>query len=182
MPIAGSDDGFASGAQPRVPTIYRTLLLLLYGSGMRIGEALRLTMQGRRSYCTGHHCSRHQVLQDTPRSDWAKAYPGTGCTYGASSPAPDAGGKHPRCSPRATVAAGAIRVLYHGFSMFVEPPESVAPSANLDLHACTTFATQRRCIGCSHGIAPARTSSDCSRNSPPTLATSISDRPNATYK
>ena len=28
-----------------VPIIYRTLLLLLYGSGMRIGEALRLTLQ-----------------------------------------------------------------------------------------------------------------------------------------
>ena len=29
---------------PQVPAIYRTLLLLLYGSGMRIGEALRLVL------------------------------------------------------------------------------------------------------------------------------------------
>ncbi|WP_457813806.1 tyrosine-type recombinase/integrase (plasmid) [Sinorhizobium meliloti] len=32
------------GHSPQVPTIYRTLLLLLYGSGMRIGEALRLVL------------------------------------------------------------------------------------------------------------------------------------------
>ncbi|MET4518384.1 integrase [Bradyrhizobium sp. I1.7.5] len=30
------------GHCPHVPAMYRTLLLLLYGSGMRIGEALRL--------------------------------------------------------------------------------------------------------------------------------------------
>ena len=33
------------GHGPQVPAIYRTLLLLLYGTGMRIGEALRLTLQ-----------------------------------------------------------------------------------------------------------------------------------------
>ena len=33
------------GHSPQVPAMYRTLLLLLYGSGMRIGEALRLTLQ-----------------------------------------------------------------------------------------------------------------------------------------
>ncbi|BCH34922.1 putative integrase/recombinase y4rB [Mesorhizobium sp. L-8-10] len=32
------------GHSPQVPAIYRTLLLLLYGSGMRIGEALRLVL------------------------------------------------------------------------------------------------------------------------------------------
>lgn len=32
------------GHSPQVPTIYRTLLLLLYGSGMRIGEALGLVL------------------------------------------------------------------------------------------------------------------------------------------
>ena len=31
--------------RPQIPTIYRTLLLLLYGTGMRIGEALRLTLR-----------------------------------------------------------------------------------------------------------------------------------------
>ena len=34
-----------SGHSRRVPAMYRTLLLLLYGTGMRIGEALRLTLQ-----------------------------------------------------------------------------------------------------------------------------------------
>jgi integrase/recombinase XerD len=33
------------GHRPQVPAMYRTLLLLLYGSGMRIGEALRLVLQ-----------------------------------------------------------------------------------------------------------------------------------------
>jgi integrase/recombinase XerD len=33
------------GHSPQVPAMYRTLLLLLYGSGMRIGEALRLALQ-----------------------------------------------------------------------------------------------------------------------------------------
>lgn len=33
------------GHSPQVPAIYRTLLLLLYGTGMRIGEALRLVLQ-----------------------------------------------------------------------------------------------------------------------------------------
>jgi integrase/recombinase XerD len=33
------------GHSPHVPAIYRTLLLLLYGSGMRIGEALGLALQ-----------------------------------------------------------------------------------------------------------------------------------------
>ena len=34
-----------TGHSRQVPAIYRTLLLLLYGTGMRIGETLRLTLQ-----------------------------------------------------------------------------------------------------------------------------------------
>ena len=34
-----------AGHSPQVPAMYRTLLLLLYGSGMRVGEALRLALQ-----------------------------------------------------------------------------------------------------------------------------------------
>jgi len=34
-----------NGHSRQVPAMYRTLLLLLYGTGMRIGEALRLTLQ-----------------------------------------------------------------------------------------------------------------------------------------
>ena len=33
------------GHSPQVPAMYRTLILLLYGTGMRIGEALRLALQ-----------------------------------------------------------------------------------------------------------------------------------------
>ena len=35
----------SAGHSRHVPAMYRTLLLLLYGTGMRIGEALRLTLQ-----------------------------------------------------------------------------------------------------------------------------------------
>jgi len=35
----------SAGRSRQVATMYRTLLLLLYGTGMRIGEALRLTLQ-----------------------------------------------------------------------------------------------------------------------------------------
>lgn len=35
----------STGHSRHVPAMYRTLLLLLYGTGMRIGEALRLTVQ-----------------------------------------------------------------------------------------------------------------------------------------
>ena len=70
----------------------------------------------------------------------------------------------------------------HGFSMSAGPQESIAPLANLDLPGCMTFVTRRQCIGWSHGIAPARTFSDYSRNSRPTLVTSISDQPNAIYR
>jgi integrase/recombinase XerD len=34
-----------AGYSKRVPAMYRTLILLLYGTGIRIGEALRLTLQ-----------------------------------------------------------------------------------------------------------------------------------------
>jgi integrase len=34
-----------TGYSRHVPAMYRTMLLLLYGTGMRIGEALRLTLQ-----------------------------------------------------------------------------------------------------------------------------------------
>ena len=34
-----------AGHSRHVPAMYRTLILLLYGTGMRIGEALRLTLQ-----------------------------------------------------------------------------------------------------------------------------------------
>jgi integrase/recombinase XerD len=33
------------GHSPQVPAMYRTLILLLYGTGMRVGEVLRLTLQ-----------------------------------------------------------------------------------------------------------------------------------------
>jgi hypothetical protein len=40
-----------------------------------------------------------------------------------------------------------IPASFLGFSMSAEPPESVVPSASLDLHGCMTFGTRRRCIG-----------------------------------
>ena len=45
----------------------RALLLLLYGAGLRRGEALRLKDQRRRHLAITHTHSRNQVLQDTHR-------------------------------------------------------------------------------------------------------------------
>jgi hypothetical protein len=42
---------------------------------------------------------------------------------------------------------GTIRGSSLGFRMSAEPPESVAPSANIDLHGYTIFATQLQCTG-----------------------------------
>ncbi|WP_287140953.1 recombinase family protein [Mesorhizobium sp.] len=43
-PTAGRDLDPEGWHSPQAPAMYRTLLLLLYGSGMRIGEALRLVL------------------------------------------------------------------------------------------------------------------------------------------
>lgn len=43
--LLGATACLSIGHSPQVPAMYRTLLLLLYGTGMRIGETLRLTLQ-----------------------------------------------------------------------------------------------------------------------------------------
>ena len=56
-----------------VPAMYRTMLLLLYGTGMRVGEALRLTPQNidLTERIISVLCSK--FLQDPPGSNRAEA-------------------------------------------------------------------------------------------------------------
>ena len=118
------------GHSPHVPTIYRTLLLLLsrkrhaHWRGAWPGHA------GRSIFCCpSDHCSRHQVFSKTrlvpigPRLNRR-----IGCTYGTSLPAPVARRRrHPRYSPtRDGRPWSAMLASYPGFSMFVAPPELVA--------------------------------------------------------
>ena len=67
-----------TGHSRQVPAMYRTLLLLLYGTGMRIGEALRLTLRGRRPRRKDHHRPLHKILQDASGSDRTEACRRTG--------------------------------------------------------------------------------------------------------
>ena len=61
---------------------------------------------------------------------------------------------------RAAFEDGAIPASSPCFSMCDGPPASNARSANRALRGYMIFATQRPCTVSSHGIAPARTSSD----------------------
>ncbi len=60
-------------ANIRLKAMYRTLLMLLYGGGLRVGEALSLTLRGRRSDRADHHRPQHQILQNTHGADRAEA-------------------------------------------------------------------------------------------------------------
>ena len=138
-PAAGGDNDPCARATARhVPAMYRTLLLLLYGSGMRIGEALRLTLQDvdlAEQVITVRDTKffKTRLVPIGP-----KLTAGTRCAYRAPRLAPNAAQRmHRRYSRRVTVEDGVIRESSRCSSMSVEPPESIAPSANLALHACT---------------------------------------------
>ena len=111
--------------------MYRTLLLLLYGTGMRIGEALRLTLQDvdlaeRSSPSAAPSSSRHVWFRsDRSSTDELVAH----VERRGLLPMPL--GKHHRYSPRVMVEDGAIPASSHSFSMCAEPLVSIAPSANL---------------------------------------------------
>jgi len=122
--------GIRIGHSPQVPAMFRTLLLLLYGSGMRISEALHLT------------------LKDVDLTEQVKFFKTRLVPIGPKLTRELADHIERRHhSRRVTVEVGVIRVSSHCFSTSVELPESIAPSASSDLHAYTTFATRRLCIG-----------------------------------
>jgi integrase len=66
------------GNSSKVPVMYRTLLLLLYGSGLRIGEALRLALQDVDLTEQVITVRDTKFLQNAPRANRAQAQPGTG--------------------------------------------------------------------------------------------------------
>ncbi len=111
------------GHSREVPAMYRTLLLLLYGSGMRIGEALRLTLQAvdiaeQVITCAIRNSSRHalfRLAQSSPRN-WPRI-----SSAGTSSRCRV--GMHRHYSLRVMVASGPIRASSHGSSMSAEPQE-----------------------------------------------------------
>jgi integrase/recombinase XerD len=78
------------GHSPPVPAIYRTLLLLLYGSGMRIGEALGLTLQDV-DLSSQVITVRDTKFFKTRLVPIGSAHTGTGCASRTASSAPAAG-------------------------------------------------------------------------------------------
>ena len=171
-----------AGHSRHVPAMYRTLILLLYGTGMRIGEALRLTLRDV-DLTEG---SSPSAAQSSSRRVWFRSDPGLPPNWRRTSNVAGCCPCRPQeqrhCSRRAAFEDGAIRELSRCSSTCDELLASPVPSANRARRACTTFVTPRPCTASSHGIAPAGTSSDCFRNSPPTSVTSISDRPSVTSK
>jgi Phage integrase family len=171
-----------AGHSRHVPAMYRTLILLLYGTGMRIGEALRLTLQDvdlteRVITSTAQSSSRRVWFRSDPGlpPNWRRTSSAAACR-------PCRSQKQRRSSRPAAFEDGAIRASSRCSSTCDEPPVSTVLSANRVHRAYMIFATPRPCTVSLHGIAPARTSSDCFHSSLPTLVTSISDRPSATSK
>lgn len=171
-----------TGHSRQVPAMYCTLLLLLYGTGMRIGEALRLTLQdvdlAERIItvrCTKFFKTRLVPIGPKLADELAAHLERRGLL-----PMP-LGRAAPLFASRG-IEDGAIRASSRRSSTCDELPASTVPSANRGRRACMIFATPRPCIVSSLGIEPARTSSDCFRSSLPTSVTSISDRPSVTSK
>lgn len=130
-----------------MPTIYRTLLLLLYGSGMRIGEALRLVL---------HDVDLTEqiiTVRDTKffKTRLVPIGPKLNCELAAHIERrrllPCRAGENLRCSPRAMAGRGTTCGSFPGSSTSVELPESVALSASCGRHGCTIFVTRRPCTG-----------------------------------
>ncbi|MGN8119619.1 tyrosine-type recombinase/integrase [Labrys sp. 22185] len=171
-----------TGRSRHVPAMYRTLLLLLYGTGMRIGEALRLTLQdvdlAERTITV--RCTKFFKTRLVPIGPKLADELAAHLERRSLLPMP-LGREAPLFASRG-VRGGAIRASSRCSSMCDELPVSIAPSANRARRACMIFATPPQCTVSSRGIAPARTSGDCSRSSRPTSVTSISDRPSATSK
>ena len=58
----------------RLRAMYRTLIMLLYGAGLRVGEALSLTLSRRRPGRPDHHRPQHQVFQNAVGADRTKPH------------------------------------------------------------------------------------------------------------
>jgi integrase len=134
--------------RPQVPAIYRTLLLLLYGTGMRVGEALRLVLRDL------DLTEQIIIVRDTKfyKTRLVPVGPKLTCelavhmerrrllplTYGQESPLFTAHDGRPGHGP----TSGSFPCS----SMSVEPPKSAALSANFDHHDCMIFVIRPPCI------------------------------------
>ena len=135
------------GHRPHVPTMYRTLLLLLYGSGMRIGEALRLVLQDvdlARQVITVRDTKFFKTRLVPIGPKLSQELVGH-IERRRRLPLPR-GEEFPLFTTR-DGGRGTIRGSISGSSMSAEPPESVALSASFDLHGYTIFATRPQCTG-----------------------------------
>jgi len=156
---------------------FRTLLLLLYGAGLRISEALALTVDDvDLSACTllvrGTKFFKTRLLPIGPKLSSElgqcaihrlglvtrsfKAAPSSSTGVGWRSRA-----RWPSATSGSSAAASASSVV----------------TARTSSRACTISGTPLPCTGWSPGIARARTFSACCRSSRPTSATSAWPRP-----
>lgn len=138
-PAAGRDLDPEGWAQPQVPTIYRNLLLLLYGSGMRIGEPLRLVLHdvdlSGQSLLSATRSSSKRVSCRSDQNSTASWR-----AYRTPAPFPLCRAvKNLRYSPRAMADRGTRCGLFPGSSTSVELPESVALSASCGRYGCKIF-------------------------------------------
>ncbi|WP_458196885.1 tyrosine-type recombinase/integrase [Bradyrhizobium sp. UFLA05-153] len=130
-----------------MPVLYRTLLLLLYGSGMRIGEALSFVLQdvgltdqvitvrdtssSKRSSCQSDQKLNQELAEHVERR--------------RRLPLPR-GHEPPLFTTRGSRPWHYVRVI----SWFQHVRRAAGISGPVDeprLHGCTIFATQPRCTG-----------------------------------
>ena len=163
--------------------MYRTLLLLLYGTGMRIGEALRLNLQDLDlvDRVITVRCAKFFKTRLVPIGQKLTGELTSHIERRGLLPMP-----HGKASP--LFASRGIRGWSYPrvITMFQHVRRAAgienARSANRALRGYMIFATRRPCTASLRGIAPAKTSRDCCRSSRLTLVTSISDRPSVTSK
>ena len=165
---------------PLQAPMYRMLLILLYGSGLRIGEALNLTLRDV------DVIERIITVRDTKFFKTRlvpigpKLAAGTGCLYSAAARTSIAVGRRFSSLYNEDGPRMALSACDHAcFKRSDEQPVSFAPPANVALRASTTFGTRPRSIELSRGIVPAGMSSVCCHGSRRISATSISNPPSA---
>ena len=162
-----------TGHSRQVPAMYRTLLLLLYGTGMRIGEALRLNLQDvdlvERVITV--RCTKFFKTRLVPIG--SKLTGELTAHIERRSKLPTPRGKASPLFASVAFEDGAIRASSPCSSMCDGAPASSARSVNRALRGYTIFATQRPCTVSLRGIAPAKTSRDCCHSSRLTLVTSM---------
>ncbi len=168
-----------NGQPATIPALtFRTLILLLYGAGLRLGEALALTtddvdlsapclvVRNTKFFKTrllpiGPKLS--SALLSTPTRDWRSSgglrLETPSCFGGTAS--------RSRCTPRSDI-----------FGFCVAASVSVEVTARIFSRVCTTCGTALPCTGSWLGTVRALTCSSCCRSCRRTSVTSASPKPN----